>query len=334
MVGSLGLTRLARLVHDRGRKPLLCLAYHRVMPIPDAATYPFDLELISATPENFELQMAYVRRHFDPVPLSAVVDHITAGTALPQRPVVVTFDDGYDDNLHYAAPILRRHGITPTIFVATDYVGAHVPYWFELAVYLMMRLPVGSMTLSDLPQPLPTGDDWQCRRRCAEMLQRKMKLLSKAELIELTTRWRSEFAAHIDPAEFCLSQVLDWSDIRRMDGHGFEFGSHSMSHPVLSMLDQPTLREELEGSKQRLEKELKRRVTTLAYPAGKEFAYTPLVQRMARESGYELAAAYVAGVNWIAAGMDTFALRRQNIERAHDETSFQAMLQFPEWVQW
>lgn len=304
------------------------------MPIPDAASYPFDLELISATPENFDFQMAYLRKHLNPVPLSSIVGHFVNGTTLPDRAVVVTFDDGYDDNLHYAGPVLQRHGIVPTVFVATDYVGANVPYWFELAVYLMMRLPVGSMQFEGLSVPLPTEESWQQRRRCASVLQQAMKHLSKSEIERLVRQWNLEFSSYINPDEYSLSRCLSWSDLRSMDGNGFEIGSHSMSHPVLSKLDETTLRAELEGSKRKLELELGHPITTLAYPIGKDFAYTSLVQQVARDSGYDLAAAYNPGVNWVGRGVDRFALRRQSIEREHDSVRFQGLVEFPDWVQW
>jgi peptidoglycan/xylan/chitin deacetylase (PgdA/CDA1 family) len=278
--------------------------------------------------------MRYVRAHFDPVPLSTVVDHLVNGTSLPNRPAVITFDDGYDDNLHYAAPILRRHSVPATIFVSTDYIGGKEPYWFELAVYLMMRLPPGALRVSGVEATLPTADDWQSRRRSGHTLQRALMKLDPPVVMQQIRQWREEFAAHIDPAELRLSGLLDWEAIRAMDGRGIEFGSHTRTHPVLSMLNQAALRDELFGSRERLESELRHAVTTIAYPVGKEFAFSPQVESVSREAGYQLGASYMAGMNWLSNGVNWFALRRQNIERGQHAARFSAMVQFPEWVQW
>lgn len=322
--------------HDREGDPLLILAYHRVMPLPDPATYPFDLELISATPEQFEFQMDYLRRNFNPVAMSEVVRHVRDGCKLPPRPVVVTFDDGYDDNLNFAAPIAARHGIVPTIFLATDYVGATEPYWFEWVVYLMMRVPVASLVLEDGHVALPAADDWRSRRRAGSQLQEMLKRLPISSILQKLRSWTKQFSAYVDPGEFAMSGLLGWDQVRRMDaegnGAGFEFGSHSMSHAVLSNLDDAALAAEMVGSKGRLEQELGHEVPVIAYPVGKEFAYSRRVEDAARAAGYVLGAAYVPGINFQQT-LPRFALRRQNIEKEHGGRYFAGMVRFPAWIQ-
>jgi peptidoglycan/xylan/chitin deacetylase (PgdA/CDA1 family) len=59
---------------------------------------------------------------FHAISLQAIYDHAARGAALPPRPIVLTFDDGYLDNWVYAAPILKRYGLTGTTFVSTDFV--------------------------------------------------------------------------------------------------------------------------------------------------------------------------------------------------------------------
>ncbi|MGA2552481.1 MAG: polysaccharide deacetylase family protein, partial [Burkholderiaceae bacterium] len=282
-------------------------------------------------PEQFEVQMVHLREHFNPVPLSAVVEHITQGTALPARAVVVTFDDGYDDNLHFAGPILKKQGIVPTIFLSTDYVGLNEPYWFEMVVYLMMRVPVHSIALPGTSELLPAQDTTEARRSSAARLQESLKRMPHHAMMALLTSWRTQFERYIRPEEFRLSQILDWDTVRSMDGHGFEFGSHAKSHPVLANLDEATLKEELQGSRECLERELGHPVHTLAYPVGKSFAFSGAVQRIARESGYVIGAAYISGVNWLGQ-LATFEMRRHNVERYHRSTRFQAMTTAPNWV--
>ncbi len=103
---------IMRRIHDRGRRSLVILAYHRVMPLASAETYPFDLELISATPAEFELQMSWIRDNYVPVSLQDVVRNIDSGEPLPPKAVAVTFDDGFRDTFLHAFPVLKRIGNT------------------------------------------------------------------------------------------------------------------------------------------------------------------------------------------------------------------------------
>jgi peptidoglycan/xylan/chitin deacetylase (PgdA/CDA1 family) len=74
-------------------------------------------------PPMFEGYLAWLaRRGYHTVTLRALHDHLAHGAALPRRPIVLTFDDGYLDNWVCAAPLLRRHGFTATVFVASDFV--------------------------------------------------------------------------------------------------------------------------------------------------------------------------------------------------------------------
>lgn len=74
-------------------------------------------------PPHFEGYLKYLkRRGYHTITLQALHDHLAAGEALPKKPIVLTFDDGYLDNWVYAAPLLKKFGFTGTVFIATDFI--------------------------------------------------------------------------------------------------------------------------------------------------------------------------------------------------------------------
>jgi peptidoglycan/xylan/chitin deacetylase (PgdA/CDA1 family) len=75
-------------------------------------------------PANFEEQVAYLHKAgYRAVDLDAVYFHITEGRPLPSKPIVISFDDGYRDNLENAYPVLKRYGMSATIFLPTGHLG-------------------------------------------------------------------------------------------------------------------------------------------------------------------------------------------------------------------
>lgn len=75
--------------------------------------------------EAFEEQMRYLKAHrYRVITLREFHDFLMRGRQLPERAVVVTFDDGYRSFLTHAYPVLKELGYTATLFVYTDYIGA------------------------------------------------------------------------------------------------------------------------------------------------------------------------------------------------------------------
>ncbi|NDJ86455.1 MAG: polysaccharide deacetylase family protein [Chloroflexi bacterium] len=96
------------------------LLYHQINHIPVEK----DPYRISVSPEQFERQMAYLRQHeYTALTLSQAFQKATKGEPLPQRPVVISFDDGYRDNYTTAFPMLKQYDLTATIFLVTGQIG-------------------------------------------------------------------------------------------------------------------------------------------------------------------------------------------------------------------
>src|SRR5437016_4860781 len=128
----LGICALALEARRRGwlrRGDLTILTYHRIAPdSPDAFASSDDN--ISCSAEQFEREIALLRRYFSPVTFAEVASARRAGRNLAANPLIVTFDDGYRDNFEVAAPILRRHGVTACFFLTTGFLdGEVVPWW-------------------------------------------------------------------------------------------------------------------------------------------------------------------------------------------------------------
>lgn len=101
-------------VKFRGRVPILM--YHRI------ADVPGDRNALS--PEKFQAQLAYLASGgFTTVTMEMVCAHYLLGKPLPRKPVLLTFDDGYEDNYTTALPLLKAHKMTGAVFAIANWVG-------------------------------------------------------------------------------------------------------------------------------------------------------------------------------------------------------------------
>jgi len=93
--------------------------YHYLsVPPKDADIYRLDL---SVTPENFEAQLAYLKEAgFSTISLDDLTYHLAGLKSLPEKPIILTFDDGYADSYTNAFPLLKKYGFTATFFLVTQ----------------------------------------------------------------------------------------------------------------------------------------------------------------------------------------------------------------------
>ena len=79
---------------------------------------------LSVSPENFRRQMRFLSSHnYNVISLAEFVQAIRNQTILPRNTVVITFDDGYDDNYYLAYPVLKKYTLPATVFVIVDAIG-------------------------------------------------------------------------------------------------------------------------------------------------------------------------------------------------------------------
>jgi peptidoglycan/xylan/chitin deacetylase (PgdA/CDA1 family) len=122
--------------------------------------------------------------------------------------------------------------------------------------------------------------------------------------------------------------ALSWESVQEMAQAGIEFGSHGVTHAVLSNLDQSELRHEIFDSRRLIQQHTGQDVEVIAYPIGKPGSYDERVIRIARECGYRMGVTYESGTN-LMTSVDPFRLRRVPVERFVSQRRFEAMLCFP-----
>ena len=108
------------------------LMYHHVAQV-DA-----DPWCLSVTPENFAQQLNVLRQHTRLISLQQLASAIRTGE-LVDRSSVITFDDGYADNLHCAKPILERFDVPATVFIVSGRLGEDREFWWDELHQLLMH---------------------------------------------------------------------------------------------------------------------------------------------------------------------------------------------------
>jgi peptidoglycan/xylan/chitin deacetylase (PgdA/CDA1 family) len=299
----LGVFRLFRWLH---RHRLVILTYHSVLP----STSDIDAgEARNVVDEEmFAWQMQYLATHFRCLRLEDAVELLAGDRPLPEYSVVVTFDDGFQNNLRYAFPILRRLGVPATIFLTTGHIGRGTQLlWTERVGRMLRRAKV--------------PDD------AARLELKRLKSMTSRDRdaaiqeMERTLGRATNDAADVDPDRYTF---LTWSEVQELARGGITIGSHTVAHPIMASLDDERRSVEVLQSKQDIERHLGRPCALFSYPNGTADDFGDRDKASLRAAGYVAAVTQIAGVNDKHA--DRFALRRMNIGRGHTPQLFIAQV--------
>jgi peptidoglycan/xylan/chitin deacetylase (PgdA/CDA1 family) len=281
------------LSHLPAHDSLLVLNYHRIGNADDDL---FDPGVFSATADQFDDQISYLKKHDLLVTLDEALAFIEGENTDKSRRfrVLVTFDDGYLDNYKIAYPILRAHGAQGVFFLATSLVGScKVPWWDHIA-YLVKTARRRRFSLH-YPAELVVDID---KTGLSESLRVIQMLYKQPENLDSTRfiRELKEESKGEEPSK-TLRRFLNWDEARDMIMGGMAIGSHTHSHTVLSQLELEQQFEELSKSRAILKEQLGVEADVLAYPVGRRTSFTEKTQMLAREAGYRAAFSVYEEIN-------------------------------------
>lgn len=307
------------------------LAYHRVWDVTNEDQFPFDIELVSASVADFGWQMNHVRMNFSPITFKTLLRILDGEEEAPPRPVVITFDDGFDDNYQHAFPILNALGVPATMFISTGYIDGERTFWYDRLANLLLRTPHASLDFEEFGGPIELGDI-QSRRRVIGRVLTELKRMPNTRRLEVLERLEVRLGLSQFDLDAFQSHPMDWNQVREMAAAGIEIGSHTVTHPILSNLTDEELRFEMVESRRTIERQIGQPVEVISYPVGGRAEFNERVQQAARDAGYRLGASYIPGTNPLA-NLDRFGLRRQHVERFTTRSYFASMLGLPELFQ-
>jgi peptidoglycan/xylan/chitin deacetylase (PgdA/CDA1 family) len=278
--------------------PGIILSYHRIA---GAELDPWGMRV---TPRMFEQQLSVVREIGDPMPLR---DYVACrGSGGRSRPaIVITFDDGYVDNLTAALPVLKDFQVPATVFVSTGYTGK--PYfWWEALEHVFLRpnrLPDELAVDHDstaTPWRLGAAAHYTVEQYAADCSSCKWRGVPGSRvrlyhevyealwplshghrlgLVAAILSW-----AGLDASAFADERPMTEEELVTLGREALiTLGGHSVDHLPLDQCSSSVQRAEIAGGQDTLQDLLGRPVDTFAYPHGR---HTPEAIGILKEHGF------------------------------------------------
>jgi peptidoglycan/xylan/chitin deacetylase (PgdA/CDA1 family) len=205
--------------------------FHRVL--------PYDVQVRSGadpyytmTTEAFAACVQFIKHNYNIVGLNDVLESLGRTKPLPKRPMLITFDDGWRDNLEWALPIL---GETPwTVFVASDVTEARTIWWQEVILWSLRQKLTTFEQLKELAAPrVPSLGRFDTENSQMELLVLFGRLPAPERDLILSPLKEQCMRGYVGP------QMMDKNDLQTLRRRGVTIGAHGASHVPLSLLPDP-----------------------------------------------------------------------------------------------
>jgi peptidoglycan/xylan/chitin deacetylase (PgdA/CDA1 family) len=245
---------------------LIIVTFHRVLPPQKLAEYP--MPTLAVTPDELAWFLKFFKANFTCLRLTEALARLEAGVApesdRPDLPLLaVTFDDGALDNFEHARPVLGAVGIPATFFAVTESASAGELPWPDRLAYAVEKCRSrGDAEAAQLIKDVGASPP---REGTAAEAVEQAKGLPSRELELLVARAVRVAGPACIPA---WDRPMTWAELRCLATEGHEIGSHSRSHPVLTLCDDQQLQQETQLSRDRMEAEIGQDVTSFCYPNG------------------------------------------------------------------
>jgi peptidoglycan/xylan/chitin deacetylase (PgdA/CDA1 family) len=279
------LNTVKRAFHGSVNSSCISLIYHRVTHLKR------DPQLLSVTPENFYEQIQYLKKKYCLLTIEEFLHIKKSGfKRFPKNSFILTFDDGYADNLNEALPILESLNAQALFYICTEKVNTEEELWwdelerifFETQLPPSINIPDGEkFTQYEIKSPEQKESayrsiHWFVKNKNTPDQKKIISQLAKTAGIDLKRGRKSHF-------------LMTEEEIKKMrNSKSAVIGAHTVHHNTLSVLPVKEQFDEINNSKLFLEKLVQKPVVHFSYPFGSKADYNKDTVAICSQLGFEM----------------------------------------------
>ncbi|HTA26933.1 MAG TPA: polysaccharide deacetylase family protein [Bacteroidia bacterium] len=250
--------------------------FHRVSPGNEQWAIPMP-------PDLFEKCIRHITSHYHVQTIEGFLMENKAKQPSSKPIACVSFDDGFKDNIEYAAPILEKYGCHSSFYVVTDCIDKNIPTWTHIYSNTFISTKKLFLKLSSGYLEKPVDIKFSSPQ---ERINFGNQFFGKIKKIPHTARQEIliELYRNFDDVSVPENYMMSWNDINQLQKAGFTIGSHTKTHPLLSTLkSDEDLLQELEFSGNRIMEMCGAFPETISYPVGD---FDKRVMELSGKAGY------------------------------------------------
>ncbi len=261
---------------------------------------------------EYEKQIHHLRSNYNVISMDQLVATLNGDQPLPDNPVLITMDDGYESNFTLAYPILKKYQVPFTVFTTTDFVGKGQLLWADRidTAIRFIENPHLNICFPDGPEIAFDLSDLSARSLAAQTIRTKLQILDQSHREIVISALEAQLPKETELPPLC--RPLNEEQLTEMSKGGLlTIGSHTVTHPNLTLCSENELQFELSESKKIIEETFHTECHSICYPGS---AYNQLVTKASEKAGYTCGFVIEERSNSLDT-MNPFTIQRLGISR-------------------
>lgn len=293
------------------KRDTLCILYlHGVMDSDVDSTWE---PLRFQTPrKNFQNTLKYLSKYYTFISLDEAVEMLDGNIPMRANCLVITFDDGYRNNIKHTQLTMSQYGVHPTIYVVTGHIDDRLPFWFDRLDYALQKVPqlywqeevAGRRFTFEAGSREGLTQSYKKLRKIVKSMQTDDLVFQKnmsGLALQLEEKSGESIMGVFEEDDW--TALLTWDEAKQ--SKDISFGSHTVDHLRIPMVDLDIAIEQLTLSKKKIESMLDVDCDHFCYPNG---CFSVETAQLVRQAGFKSAVTTVEGLNRV--GDDMMVLKR------------------------
>ena len=286
------------------------LLYHRV------CSLPLDVWGLAISPEAFEKQIKFFRENYN------IIRFDEDWSKVVEPSLIITFDDGYADNLYHALPILEKYEVPATIFVSTGNLDTSKEFWWDELERIIFFNEKDTFYFAPdgVVFPIRTYEE---KKKACQRIRLFLKHLLPDQRSEFLNKIMWELGAEVKSRD--LNRSLSKKELRKMASSPLiTIGGHTVTHNMLSAEPKDKQEWEIVQSKHTIEETIDDELTVFSYPFGGRDDINVDTIESVKKAGYIRAATTYAGLT--CQGKDSFEMPRNSIPYCKEQSEIKKQI--------
>ena len=278
-------------------KKVCVLLYHRVCDL------PLDMWGLAIKPEVFERHIRFYKENYN------ILRFDEDWSEVQEPSLVLTFDDGYADNLQYALPILEKYQVPATIFVSSGNIGTDREFWWDELERIIFYNNKNEYYFRPNGEHFPITTNREKEKAC-QRIRLFLKNLLPKERDEFLKGMMGELDADSLPRP--INRSVNEKELRKLASSPYiTIGGHTVTHNMLSAESKEQQEWEIITSKSKIEDIIDNEITVFSYPFGGCDDINGHSIESVKKAGYKRAATTSVGL--VGTGTEPYTIPRNSM---------------------